>query len=133
MCANLSRLNRQYPGKAESAPLCWILSMNRMRFSGAFQPYYQTAELADVTDPDKVFELFELFELFEKLRVSGIFTWPEVEQFCEAFLTKSTSNAAISNICKPAVDCWQKRYSSAIEAFSPRKCSSAPRKPRMRC
>ena len=78
---------------------------------GAFQPYYQTAELADVTDDQKV------FELFEKLRASGIFTWTEVEQFCEAFLTKSKSNAAISNICKPAVDRWQKRYSSAIEAY----------------
>lgn len=40
-----------------------------------------------------------------------------MEQFCEAFLMKSKSNAAISNICKPAVERWQKRYSSAIDAY----------------
>ena len=107
----LSRLNRQYPGKAESGTFVLDFVNEPDEILGAFQPYYQTAELADVTDPDKV------FELYEKLRVSGIFTWTEVEQFCEAFLTKSKSNAAISNICKPAVDRWQKRYSSAIEAY----------------
>ena len=64
-----------------------------------------------MTDPDKV------FELYEKLRASGIFTWSEVERFCEAFLTKNKSNAAISNIVKPAVERWQQRYSSAIDAY----------------
>ena len=77
----------------------------------AFQPYYQTAELDDVSNPDLI------FDLFDKLRASGIFTWQEVEQFCEAFLQKSKSNAAISNICKPAVERWQKRYKLAIEAY----------------
>jgi type I restriction enzyme R subunit len=77
----------------------------------AFQPYYQTAELMDVTDPNLV------FDLYEKLRSSGIFLWNEVEQFCVAFLTKKKSNAAVSNICKPAVDRWQHRYKSAIDAY----------------
>ena len=57
----------------------------------AFQPYYQTAELADVSDL--------IFDLSEKLRAIGIFTWQEVEQFCDAFFVKSKSNAAIANIC----------------------------------
>jgi type I restriction enzyme R subunit len=77
----------------------------------SFQPYYQTAELADVSDPDLI------FDLFEKLRAAGVFTWQEVEQFCEAFFVKSKSNAAIANICKPAVERWQKRYKSAIDAY----------------
>ncbi|MEQ1420369.1 hypothetical protein, partial [Acinetobacter indicus] len=47
-----------------------------------------------------------------------IFLWTEVEQFVEAFFTKNKSNAAISNICKPAVERWQKRYSQAIEAYN---------------
>ncbi|MEI4768022.1 type I restriction endonuclease subunit R, partial [Acinetobacter nosocomialis] len=79
---------------------------------GAFQPYYQTAELADVSNPDQI------FDLFEKLKASKIFLWTEVEQFVEAFFTKNKSNAAISNICKPAVERWQKRYSQAIEAYN---------------
>ena len=47
----------------------------------------------------------------------GIFQWQEVEQFCNAFFVKSKSNAAIANICKPAVERWQKRYKSAIDAY----------------
>ena len=107
----LSRLNRQYPGKAESGTFVLDFFNEPDEILAAFQPYYQTAELADVTDPDKV------FELYEKLRASGIFTWSEVERFCEAFLTKNKSNAAISNIVKPAVERWQQRYSSAIDAY----------------
>ncbi|RKL53536.1 hypothetical protein, partial [Acinetobacter baumannii] len=73
---------------------------------------YQTAELADVSNPDQI------FDLFEKLKASKIFLWTEVEQFVDAFFTKNKSNAAISNICKPAVERWQKRYSQAIEAYN---------------
>ncbi|WP_218397581.1 type I restriction endonuclease subunit R [Alteromonas lipotrueae] len=107
----LSRLNRTYPGKAESGTFVLDFFNYPQDILDAFQPYYQTAELTDVTNPDIV------FELFEKLRTSGIFLWNEVEQFCDAFFTKNKSNAAISNICKPAVDRWQKRYSSAVEAY----------------
>jgi len=107
----LSRLNRTYPGKAESGTFVLDFFNDPQDILDAFQPYYQTAELTDVTNPDIV------FELFEKLRTSGIFLWNEVEQFCDAFFTKNKSNAAISNICKPAVDRWQKRYGSAIEAY----------------
>lgn len=107
----LSRLNRQYPGKAECGTFVLDFVNEPEEILESFQPYYQTAELADVSDPDKV------FDLYEKLRASGIFTWKEVERFCEAFLAKSKSNAVVSNIVKPAVDRWQKRYSSAIEAY----------------
>ncbi len=107
----LSRLNRTYPGKEVTGTFVLDFVNEPDEILAAFQPYYQTAELADVSDPDKI------FELYEKLRASGIFTWHEVEQFCEAFLMKSKSNAAISNICKPAVERWQKRYSSAIDAY----------------
>ncbi|RZG04818.1 type I restriction endonuclease subunit R [Pseudoalteromonas sp. CO348] len=107
----LSRLNRTYPGKAECGTFVLDFYNEPQDILDAFQPYYQTAELADVTNPDVV------FELYEKLRTSGIFLWNEVEQFCEAFFTKNKSNAAISNICKPAVDRWQKRYSLAVEAY----------------
>ena len=42
-------------------------------------------------------------------------------QFCDAFFSKSKSNAAISNICKPAVERWQKRYNHAIGAYKEAK------------
>ena len=44
-----------------------------------------------------------------------------MEQFCEAFFVKNKSNAAIANICKPAVERWKIRYKSAIEAYQQAK------------
>ncbi len=107
----LSRLNRTYLGKAESGTFVLDFFNEPDDILNAFQPYYQTAELLDVTNPNLV------FDLYDKLRSSGIFLWNEVEQFCVAFLTKKKSNAAVSNICKPAVDRWQYRYKSAIDAY----------------
>jgi type I restriction enzyme, R subunit len=111
----LSRLNRTYPGKSETGTFVLDFFNDPQDILDAFQPYYQTAELADVSDPDLI------FDLFDKLRAAGIFTWQEVEQFCEAFFVKSKSNAAIANICKPAVERWQKRYQSAVEAYKQAK------------
>ncbi|PXX11674.1 type I restriction enzyme R subunit [Nitrosomonas ureae] len=107
----LSRLNRTYPGKAETGTFVLDFFNEPQDILDAFQPYYQTAELADVSDPDLI------FDLFDKLRAAGIFTSNEVEQFCDAFFVKNKSNAAIANICKPAVERWQKRYQSAVEAY----------------
>ncbi|EIA1341700.1 type I restriction endonuclease subunit R [Vibrio parahaemolyticus] len=107
----LSRLNRIHPGKAECGTFVLDFYNDPQDILDAFQPYYQVAELEDVTDPDKI------FDLSEKLRASGIFLWSEVEQFVDAFFTKNKSNAAISNICKPAIDRWRKRYTSAVEAY----------------
>ncbi len=111
----LSRLNRTFPGKAESGTFVLDFFNDPEDILSSFQPYYQTAELDNVSDPDLI------FDLFEKLRAAGIFQWHEVEQFCAAFLQKSKSSAAISNICKPAVERWQKRYKLAIDAYKEAK------------
>ncbi|MCL6415516.1 DEAD/DEAH box helicase family protein [Aestuariirhabdus sp. Z084] len=107
----LSRLNRTFPGKAECGTYVLDFFNDPEDILDAFQPYYQTAELADVSDPDLI------FDLFDKLRTAGIFQWQEVEQFCDAFFVKSKSNAAIANICKPAVERWNIRYKSANAAY----------------
>ena len=111
----LSRLNRIYPGKPESGTFVLDFFNDPKDILESFQPYYQTAELADVSNPDLI------FDLFDKLREAGIFLWHEVEQFCEAFLQKSKSNAAIANICKPAVERWKNRYKSAVAAYKESK------------
>jgi len=107
----LSRLNRTYPGKAETGTFVLDFFNEPEEILEAFQPYYETAELADVSNPDLI------FDLDDKLRSAGIFLSQEVEQFCEAFYVRSKSNAAIANICKPAVQRWQSRYKSAILAY----------------
>lgn len=111
----LSRLNRTYPSKAETGTFVLDFFNEPQDILDAFQPYYQTAELADVSDPDLI------FDLYDKLRAAGIFQWHEVEQFCNAFFVKSKSNAAIGNICKPAVERWTSRYKSATAAYKQAK------------
>jgi type I restriction enzyme R subunit len=107
----LSRLNRTYPGKAETGTFVLDFFNDPDDILESFLPYYKTATLADVSDPDLV------FDLFEKLRAVGIFTWKEVEQFADAFFQKSKSAAALANICKPAVERWQVRYTEAVTAY----------------
>ncbi len=51
-----------------------------------------------------MFRWDQIFDLFEKLKACQDFLWTEVEQFVESILSKNKSNAAISNICKPAVE-----------------------------
>lgn len=107
----LSRLNRTYPGKEITGTYVLDFFNEPEDVLAAFQEYYQTAELLDVSNPNLI------FDLSEKLRASGIFSWSEVERFCEAFLKQSMSNAAVANICKPAVERWTSRYQSAVEAY----------------
>jgi len=109
----LSRLNRTYRGKSETYVLDFFNEPQDVL--EAFQEYYQTAELLDVSDPNLI------WDLYEKLRAAEIFMWAEVILFSEVFFVKSKSNAAISNICKPAVDRWQKRHAQARAEFSKRK------------
>jgi len=108
----LSRLNRSYPGKAVSGTFVLDFFNEPQDILDAFQPYYQTAELTDVSDPDLV------FDLSEKLRAAGIFQGSEVEQFCVAFYQSGKSDKALSTICKPSVDRWTRRYQSAVDAYT---------------
>ncbi|WP_322615028.1 type I restriction endonuclease subunit R [Pseudomonas sp. BIC9C] len=108
----LSRLNRTYPGKADVGTFILDFFNEPQDILDSFQPYFQTAELADVSNPDLI------FDLFEKLNAAGIYKSSEVEQFCVAFFVKNKSNAAIANICKPAVERWTKRYKLAVDAYA---------------
>ncbi|MCO8122868.1 type I restriction endonuclease [Stieleria sp. TO1_6] len=109
----LSRLNRVFPGKEETYVLDFFNDPDDIL--EAFQEYYETAKLLDVSDPNLI------WELFDKLRGSGIFLWSEVTQFSEVYFVKSKSNAAISNVCRPAVDRWQNRYKAARTEYDKHK------------
>ena len=109
----LSRLNRIFPGKEDTYVLDFVNDPNDVL--EAFQEYFETAKLLDVSDPNLI------WELYDKLRGVGIFLWTEVTQFSEFFFVKSKSNAAISNICRPAVERWTTRYSEAKAEFEKQK------------
>ena len=103
----LSRLNRTYPGKSQTGVYILDFVNDPAEIKEAFMPYYQTAELADVSDPNKV------FDLSDKLRESKIFTTSEVNTFWDVFRIESKSAAAVANVCKPAVQRWNNQYKEA--------------------
>ena len=111
----LSRLNRIYPGKSQSGTYVLDFFNEREDILEAFQPYYENVQLKDVTDPNAI------YDLFEKIIASKIFLWEEVEQYCKYFFQKKKKNAALSNICKPAVTRWKERYKKAIDDYKTEK------------
>jgi type I restriction enzyme R subunit len=77
----------------------------------AFKPYYQTAELAGVSDPNLI------YDLFGKLGAEKIYLWHEVEAFASAFFDPKQSQDAIARHCKPALERWRQRYRLAVDAL----------------
>ena len=109
----LSRLNRTYPGKEDTYVLDFFNEAGEVL--EAFQEYYETASLLDVSDPNLI------WDLYEKLRGGGIFLWKEVTLFSEVFFSKIKSQAAIINVCKPAVERWQSRHDQAQREYNKQK------------
>ena len=93
----LSRLNRMYPGKENTFVLDFVNRPDEILKS--FQPYYRTAQLEEVTDPNIV------HELMTKLGKTNVYLWREVENFAEAFFNpKVKSQGALHAQLKPAFD-----------------------------
>ena len=109
----LSRLNRIFPGKEQTFVLDFVNDPDEIL--EAFQEYFETAKLLDVSDPNLI------WDLFEKLRAGEIFQWTEVTQFSEVYFVKSKSNAAISNVCRPAIERWTSRYQAGKFEFEKQK------------
>lgn len=76
-----------------------------------FKVYYQTAELAAVSDPNIV------YELMDKLNAVGIYQWSELEAFVKAYHSKQANQAKLANLCKPAVDRFTVRYKEATQVL----------------
>ncbi|WP_008316599.1 type I restriction endonuclease subunit R [Leptolyngbya sp. PCC 6406] len=97
----LSRLNRIFLGKAT-----FILDFfnDSQDILDAFLPYYNRAELADVSDPQI------LYDLQTTLDGEGIYHWQEVEAFALAFFDSKAANAKLKYHCQPAVDRFKQRY-----------------------
>ncbi len=101
----LSRLNRTFPGKESTYVLDFF--NDPAEVLAAFQEYYQTAQLLDVSDPNLI------WDLFEKLRANDVLRWDEVTRFAQVFYISSRSQAALSNVAKPAAERWKTQYNAA--------------------
>ena len=106
----LSRLNRMYPGKEETFVLDFVNKPAEILAS--FQPYYRTAQLEDVTDPNLV------HELMTKLNKAGVYFWSEVETFAAAFFNpKVKTQGALHGVLKPAFDRYVELEDEPRELF----------------
>jgi len=106
----LSRLNRTYAGKDQTFVLDFFNATDDIK--EAFEPYYNTTEVEDVTDPNIV------YEMQTKLESSTIYTNTEVENYAKAFFDPKGTQAAMSSAIKPAVDRYKSRYKETLERIA---------------
>ena len=106
----LSRLNRMYPGKGDTFVLDFVNRPDEILKS--FQPYYRSAQLETVTDPNIV------HELMTKLVKTNVFLWSEVEAFAAAFYNpKVKTQGALHGQLKPAFDRFEELDDEKQELF----------------
>ncbi len=105
----LSRLNRTHPGKDEPFVLDFVNDPEDVL--DAFRPYYRTAELADVSDPNLV------YDIQKNLDDEHIYLWMEIDAFANAFFDPKQSADKLSYHTKPAVDRFKERYKAVIEVI----------------
>ena len=105
----LSRLNRAYSGPYGLKDTTYILDFVNEPDDvlAAFKTYYETAELAGVTDPHLV------YDLRAKLDASGHYDDLEVERVVLAELNPKATQAMLVAAIEPVADRLLKRYMAA--------------------
>lgn len=103
----LSRLNRAHPGKDTTYVLDFVNGSEEIL--KAFQTYYETAELAGVTDPNLV------FDLRAKLDASGYYDSFEVDRVVKAELDPLSKQGDLVAAIMPVADRLLKAYKGAQE------------------
>jgi type I restriction enzyme R subunit len=106
----LSRLNRTYPGKDQTFIIDFYNEAEDIK--EAFEPYYNTTQIEDVTDPNIV------YDLQHKLDESDIFSVIDVENYAKVYYDPKGTQAAMSSAIKPAVDRYKNRYKQALEEIN---------------
>ncbi|MFB0936143.1 MAG: hypothetical protein QMB52_10245 [Propionivibrio sp.] len=105
----LSRLNRTCAGKDDTFVLDFVNKPEEILAS--FQPYYRTAALEDVTDPNIV------HELQIKLDKAKVYFPSGVEAFAEAFFDPKRKQAGLHAHLKPAADRFAELEEEDAEQF----------------
>lgn len=103
----LSRLNRAYPGKDTTYVVDFINDPDEIL--AAFKTYYETAELANVTDPHRV------FDLRMKLDSSGFYDEFEVDRMVEVEFNPQAKQSELTGALEPVVSRLLQRYKAVQE------------------
>lgn len=115
----LSRLNRAYNGPFGLKDTTYVLDFvnDPDEILAAFQTYYETAELAGVTDPHLV------YELRAKLDGSGHYDDFEVERVALVELNPKATQSMLVAAIEPVADRLLKRYAAAQKALKDAEAS----------
>lgn len=110
----LSRLNRSYNGEYGKKDTTYILDFvnDTEEILQSFKQYYETAELAGVTDPDII------YNLRAKLDATGYYDDNEVERVVQAEYRLNPSQAELIAAIEPVADRLLKKYKAAEEAVA---------------
>ncbi len=105
----LSRLNRTTTGKTDTFVLDFVNEPERIVES--FQPFYQSTYLEGETDPNK------LYDIETKIRGFNLVYQPDVDEFCEEFYTKSSSDELLQPPLNRVVERWTGEEEEQREGF----------------
>lgn len=105
----LSRLNRMYPGKETT----FVLDFRNQAedILKAFLPFYRTAKMSGVTDPNLV------HTLRQKLDDAGVYLWEEVLDFATGYFDPKGKQATIQSPLKKAHDRFQAQTKEVQDLF----------------
>ena len=101
----LSRLNRSYPGKDTTYVVDFVNDPEDILL--AFKAYYETAELANVTDPHLV------FDLRMKLDAAGFYDEFEVNRVVDVEFDPKAKQSDLAGALEPVVSRLLHRYKAA--------------------
>ena len=102
----LSRLNRVFPGKDQTFILDFVNDPGEIRNS--FLPYYDRAELSDVSDPNII------HDMQAKLDSERIYLPEEIDNFVAAYFKKQQKD--MQGRIAPAVERFRNRWKEALDA-----------------
>ena len=106
----LSRLNRAHPGKDTTYVLDFVNSSEEVL--AAFKTYYETAELAGITDPNLI------FDLRAKLDAAGHYDSFEVDRVAAVLMNPKSTQGDLAAAIGPSADRLLKRYAAAKVAWA---------------
>ena len=105
----LSRLNRVAKGKTNTLVLDFVNEPDQIQ--EAFQQYYQTATLAEETDPNRLYDLQSQLEGFD------LYDADTINQFCKIFYDPDKPNEQLQGILDCVVERWTVLERDDREAF----------------
>jgi type I restriction enzyme R subunit len=111
----LSRLNRTYAGKEQTFILDFVNEIEDIK--SAFEPYYTTSSIHDITDPNIV------YDIQSKLEGNNIFYDSDIQKYALCFFDPKGTQAGLSSALKPSIDRYKGKYKEVLININDKQAS----------